>query len=65
MKKLYLFLKRYLVQAKRKGSKEEWSEWTDTDDYAEAEMHAERVRQDGYDARIIENEWENRNEDQT
>lgn len=54
MKKLaFGSLKKYIVQAKRRGKKEEWTEWTNVDDYEEAVKHAKRAEQAGYDTRIV------------
>ena len=64
MSKYAQFQKRYLVQAKRIDTDEEWTEWTDVDDYEEALMHAQRARDDGYDARIVYNTERIEDEDQ-
>lgn len=48
-------MKRYSVQAKRKGSKESWSEWTRADNYYRAEHHACHAEELGYSARIVVN----------
>lgn len=42
-------MNRYNIQAKRKNS-EEWSEWTEVDEYGRALDHMERVKELGYDA---------------
>ena len=52
-KSAFCSLKKYIVQAKRKGKKEEWTEWTNVDDYEEAVKHKKHAEQAGYDARII------------
>lgn len=44
--------KRYLVQAKRKNSKEPWTDWTTVDDYDRAVEHAKRVEELGYCSKI-------------
>lgn len=44
--------KRYLIQAKRKNTKQPWSEWTSVDNYRRAEHHAKRVEELGYSTRI-------------
>lgn len=46
--------KRYLVQAKRKGTNEMWTDWTIVDDYDAAVKHAEKVAELGYCAQIID-----------
>ena len=45
--------KRYDVQAKRRNSNEEWSEWTSVNNYRDAVNHACKVEELGYDANIV------------
>ena len=58
------WLKRFVIQAKRKDTAEEWTEWTNVDEYDEALIHAQRAREAGYLARIIDTGELNENEDQ-
>ena len=46
-------LKRYCVQAKRKNTNEKWSEWTNVNNYNDAERHACHVEELGYAAKIV------------
>ena len=46
-------LKRYLVQAKRRTSKEKWSEWVNVNSYRDAVRHACRIEELGYAAKIV------------
>ncbi len=43
---------RYVVQAKRRNSNEEWSEWTSLNNYREAVRHACHAEELGYAANI-------------
>lgn len=45
--------RRYSVQAKRKNTNQEWTEWTSVDNYERAEYHAKKCEDAGYAARII------------
>ena len=45
--------KRYDVQAKRKNTDENWSEWTNVDNYSDAVRHACHVEELGYAAQIV------------
>ena len=47
------FRKKYSVQAKRKDSKEKWTDWAETDSYIDAKRHQARAIELGYMARII------------
>ena len=47
------YRKKYSVQAKRKDSKEKWTDWAETDSYLEAKKHEARIIELGYRARII------------
>ena len=49
-------MKRYCIKAKRKNTKEPWSTWTETDNYRQAEQHAEHVTEVGYFSKISINE---------
>lgn len=44
----------YKVQAKRKDTDEQWTEWSIVDDYDEAVKHAKRAEELGYCSRIVE-----------
>ena len=44
--------KRYRIKAKRRGTDEKWTEWTDADSYAKAEDHAIYCEEVGYQAKI-------------
>ena len=44
---------RYNIQAKRKNTDEEWSAWTEADNYRRAEHHAAYVEEAGYDSKIV------------
>jgi hypothetical protein len=44
---------RYYIQAKRKGSDEKWSEWTEINDYQEAIYQVEWVCEVGYDSKLV------------
>ena len=44
--------KRYRIKARRRGTDEKWTEWTDADHYAQAEDHAIYCEEVGYQARI-------------
>lgn len=54
MKKPHYKYKRYAIQAKRKGTKGKWTEWTLADDYDDAVKHRNRAEELGYCARIID-----------
>jgi hypothetical protein len=45
--------KKYVVQAKRKNTKEEWTDWALVDNYSAAQKHADRVKELGHSVRII------------
>ena len=45
--------KRYCVRAKRRNTKEKWSEWTNVDNYRDAVRHACHVEELGYAAKIV------------
>lgn len=47
-------VKRYSVQAKRKNTKEKWSDWTRVDTYEDAVKHSEYVENLGYCSKIID-----------
>lgn len=49
-------LKRYTVQAKRKDTKEQWTEWSTTNDYNIAVRQAKRAQELGLDSKIIDGE---------
>ena len=49
----YSGVKRYSIQAKRKNTKERWSEWTNVNDYEDAVRHARHVEELGYAAKIV------------
>ena len=44
---------RYSIQAKRKNTDEEWSAWTESDNYRRAEHHAAYVEEVGYSSKIV------------
>lgn len=44
---------KYYIQAKRKGTNEEWSEWTGAENYQRALEHVEYARKVGYDSRLV------------
>lgn len=46
-------MKRYIIYARRKGEKN-WSEWTTTDDINQIEKHVDRVRELGYESKILD-----------
>lgn len=45
---------KYCVQAKRKNTKEKWSEWTRVDNYEDAVRHSKNVENLGYRSKIVE-----------
>lgn len=45
-------MQRYAIKARRKNSKEKWTEWTEADNYERATYHAHRVEEAGYEAKI-------------
>ena len=45
-------MQRYAIKARRKNSKEKWTEWAEADNYERATYHAHRVEEAGYEARI-------------
>lgn len=47
-------MKLYDIRAKRKGTDEPWTEWTRVYDFKSAVKHLERVKQLGYEAKIVE-----------
>lgn len=47
-------MKKYKIEAKRRNSSEDWSDWTSTDDYDVAVFHTKKIRKLGYVARIVE-----------
>ena len=46
-------MKRYIVQAKRRNTKEHWSEWTRVVSWDDGARHAAHVEALGYLARIV------------
>ena len=44
---------RYTVKAKRKDSNEQWTDWTDVNNYQDAVNHACKVEEAGYLAKIV------------
>lgn len=44
---------RYFIKAKRKNTNEKWTDWTAVDNYEEAVGHVEKVREIGYDAKLV------------
>ena len=52
-------LKNYDIEAKRKNSKNQWSNWTKTDSYEEAVRYKEQIESLGYEARIVERREDN------
>lgn len=58
------YVKRYCIQAKRKGVIEPWSEWTSVNNYLRAVHHKEHVEELGHMSRIkfnddgVEELWE-------
>ena len=46
--------KRYIVQVKRKNTREKWSEWTRTADPDAAAKHANKIEELGYSSRIVD-----------
>ena len=48
--------KRYTILAKRRNSKEKWSDWTDVGNYRDAVNHACKVEELGYAAKIVVND---------
>lgn len=44
---------RYYLEAKRKGSDEQWSEWTQADSYPQAVKHLEHIKELGYDGQLV------------
>ena len=54
MEKFQYREKRYRIQAKRKDTDEQWTEWTIVDDYDEAVKHFKQIEELGYSARIVD-----------
>ena len=48
--------KRYTIQAKRRNTNENWSEWTNVNNYRDAVNHACKVEELGYAANIVVND---------
>ena len=46
-------MKRYIIYAKRKDETQ-WSVWTDTNDIAQIEVHVNRIRELGYEAKVTD-----------
>ena len=44
---------RYYLQSKRKDTDEEWSEWTNVNEYGQALKHLEKIKEAGYDGRLV------------
>ena len=53
--------KRYIIQAKRKGKNQAWTDWTLVDNYDDAVKHAKKIKEIGYRSRIVD-KGENPNE---
>ncbi len=63
-------MNRYNIKAKRKNVGEDWSEWTEVDEYGRALDHLEYVKSVGYDARLevssaVRKLWDILGEDET
>ena len=61
---------KYYIHAKRRNSKENWSDWTTARSYPEAVKHAEHAKEVGYDSQIVPEQavtklWEILGEDKT